>query len=84
MQQQDQAIVPLGRSNAGKTSCCQNTLEYLVATAGSIDDRVTGKSLCVAGRHGLTERGGGGGSELSILQPDTTRKGEAARVAVIL
>lgn len=63
MQQQDQAIVPLGRSNAGKTSCCQNTLEYLVATAGSIDDRVTGKSLCVAGRHGLTERGGGGGDQ---------------------
>ncbi|KAJ7309890.1 hypothetical protein JRQ81_007966 [Phrynocephalus forsythii] len=41
MQQQDQALVPLGWSCAGKTTCCQNALEYLVAVAGSVDDRVT-------------------------------------------
>ncbi|XP_063000028.1 unconventional myosin-XVIIIb [Elgaria multicarinata webbii] len=41
VQRQDQAVVPLGRSNAGKTTCCQNVLEYLVATAGSVDNRVT-------------------------------------------
>ncbi|XP_061459502.1 unconventional myosin-XVIIIb isoform X2 [Rhineura floridana] len=41
MQRQDQTILPLGRSNAGKTTCCQNTLEYLVATAGSVGDQVT-------------------------------------------
>ncbi|NXF32329.1 MY18B protein, partial [Nyctibius bracteatus] len=41
MQRQDQAIVPLGRSGAGKTVCCQSTLEYLVGTAGSVDGRVS-------------------------------------------
>ncbi|XP_039218569.1 unconventional myosin-XVIIIb isoform X2 [Crotalus tigris] len=41
MQRQDQAIVPLGRSNTGKTAACQSILEYLVATAGSVDNRVT-------------------------------------------
>ncbi|XP_033030433.1 unconventional myosin-XVIIIb [Lacerta agilis] len=41
MQRQDQTIMPLGRNNAGKTTCCQNTLEYLVATVGSMDNRVT-------------------------------------------
>ncbi|XP_066466082.1 LOW QUALITY PROTEIN: unconventional myosin-XVIIIb [Tiliqua scincoides] len=40
-QRQDQAILPLGRSGAGKTTCCQNALEYLVALAGSVDNRVT-------------------------------------------
>ncbi|XP_060537758.1 unconventional myosin-XVIIIb-like isoform X3 [Pantherophis guttatus] len=40
-QRQDQAIVALGRSNTGKTTACQNILEYLVATAGSVDSRVT-------------------------------------------
>uniref|UniRef100_A0A8C5SXL0 Myosin XVIIIB n=1 Tax=Laticauda laticaudata TaxID=8630 RepID=A0A8C5SXL0_LATLA len=40
-QRQDQAIVALGRSNTGKTTACQNILEYLVATAGSVDNRVT-------------------------------------------
>ncbi|ETE66062.1 hypothetical protein L345_08161, partial [Ophiophagus hannah] len=39
-QRQDQAIVALGRSNTGKTTACQNILEYLVATAGSVDNRV--------------------------------------------
>ncbi|KAL7986569.1 hypothetical protein Chor_012852, partial [Crotalus horridus] len=41
MQRQDQAIVPLGRSNTGKTAACQSILEYLVTTAGSVDNRVT-------------------------------------------
>ncbi|XP_078521685.1 unconventional myosin-XVIIIb [Lissotriton helveticus] len=41
MQRQDQTIVALGRSGAGKTTCCQNALEYLVGTAGSVDARVT-------------------------------------------
>ncbi|NWH28374.1 MY18B protein, partial [Grus americana] len=41
MQRQDQAIVPLGRSGAGKTTCCQSALEYLVGAAGSVDGRVS-------------------------------------------
>ncbi|XP_077776126.1 unconventional myosin-XVIIIb isoform X4 [Podarcis muralis] len=41
MQRQDQTIMPLGRNNSGKTTCCQNSLEYLVATVGSMDNRVT-------------------------------------------
>ncbi|NXS70785.1 MY18B protein, partial [Pandion haliaetus] len=41
LQRQDQAIVPLGRSGAGKTTCCQSTLEYLVGTAGSVDGTVS-------------------------------------------
>ncbi|XP_054852145.1 unconventional myosin-XVIIIb isoform X2 [Eublepharis macularius] len=41
MQRQDQTIMPLGRSGAGKTTCCQHALEYLAATAGSVDNRVT-------------------------------------------
>ncbi|NXJ60582.1 MY18B protein, partial [Rostratula benghalensis] len=41
MQRQDQAIVPLGRSGAGRTTCCQNALEDLVGTAGSVDNRVS-------------------------------------------
>uniref|UniRef100_A0A670ZYD6 Myosin motor domain-containing protein n=1 Tax=Pseudonaja textilis TaxID=8673 RepID=A0A670ZYD6_PSETE len=40
-QRQDQAIVALGRSNTGKTTACQDILEHLVATAGSVDNRVT-------------------------------------------
>ncbi|NXG62523.1 MY18B protein, partial [Hemiprocne comata] len=35
LQRQDQAIVPLGRSGAGKTECCQRALEYLVAQGAS-------------------------------------------------
>lgn len=42
LQRQDQAIVPLGRSGAGKTTCCQSALEYLAGTAGSVDGRVSG------------------------------------------
>ncbi|NWZ50845.1 MY18B protein, partial [Haliaeetus albicilla] len=41
MQRQDQAIVPLGRSGAGKTTCCQSALEYLVGMAGSVDSTVS-------------------------------------------
>ncbi|XP_075681988.1 unconventional myosin-XVIIIb [Rhinoderma darwinii] len=40
-QRQDQTIAPLGRSSAGKTTCCQTALEYLVDAAGSVDNRVT-------------------------------------------
>ncbi|NXE12255.1 MY18B protein, partial [Lophotis ruficrista] len=41
MQRQDQAIVALGRSGAGRTTCCRSALEYLVGTAGSVDGRVS-------------------------------------------
>ncbi|XP_065424958.1 unconventional myosin-XVIIIb isoform X3 [Chrysemys picta bellii] len=41
MHRQDQAIVPLGRSGAGKTTCCQSALEYLVGVARSVDNRVS-------------------------------------------
>ncbi|KAI6076230.1 Unconventional myosin-XVIIIb [Aix galericulata] len=41
-QRQDQAILPLGRSGAGRTACCQGALEYLVGTAGSVDGTVSG------------------------------------------
>ncbi|NXL15222.1 MY18B protein, partial [Setophaga kirtlandii] len=41
LQRQDQAIVPLGHSGAGRTWCCQRALEYLVGTAGSLDGRVS-------------------------------------------
>lgn len=41
-QRQDQAILPLGRSGAGRTACCQGALEYLVGTAGSLDGTVSG------------------------------------------
>ncbi|KAK2121281.1 Unconventional myosin-XVIIIb [Saguinus oedipus] len=38
----DQSIVALGRSGAGKTSCCEQVLEHLVGMAGSLDGRVSG------------------------------------------
>ncbi|XP_051490414.1 unconventional myosin-XVIIIb [Apus apus] len=41
LQRRDQAIVPLGRSGAGKTETCQSALEYLVGTAGSLEGRVS-------------------------------------------
>uniref|UniRef100_A0A8B9FSS7 Myosin motor domain-containing protein n=1 Tax=Amazona collaria TaxID=241587 RepID=A0A8B9FSS7_9PSIT len=41
LQRQDQAIVPLGRSGAGRTSCCRKALEFLVGSAGSVDGRVS-------------------------------------------
>ncbi|XP_074869174.1 unconventional myosin-XVIIIb isoform X2 [Carettochelys insculpta] len=41
MNRQDQALVPLGRSGAGKTTCCQGALEYLVGAARSVDNRVS-------------------------------------------
>uniref|UniRef100_A0A8I4A376 Myosin XVIIIB n=1 Tax=Callithrix jacchus TaxID=9483 RepID=A0A8I4A376_CALJA len=37
----DQSIVALGRSGAGKTSCCEQVLEHLVGMAGSLDGRVS-------------------------------------------
>lgn len=78
MQRQDQAIVPLGRSGAGKTTCCLQALEYLVATAGSLDNRVTGRggSRGAAGEVGRpdsvwgwgTEQGAGGQGKGGRLQ----------------
>lgn len=41
-QQRDQSIVALGRSGAGKTTCCEQVLEHLVGMAGSMDGRVSG------------------------------------------
>ncbi|KAM8960687.1 unconventional myosin-XVIIIb [Pelodytes ibericus] len=40
-QREDQTILPLGRSSAGKSTCCQNALEYLAEAAGSVDNLVT-------------------------------------------
>ncbi|XP_030073885.1 unconventional myosin-XVIIIb isoform X2 [Microcaecilia unicolor] len=41
MQHQDQTIIPMGRSGAGKTTLCQAALEYLVSMAGSVNGTVT-------------------------------------------
>lgn len=41
-QRRDQSIVALGRSGAGKTTCCEQVLEHLVGMAGSVDSRVSG------------------------------------------
>ncbi|XP_075070551.1 unconventional myosin-XVIIIb isoform X2 [Mixophyes fleayi] len=40
-QRQDQTIMPLGRSSAGKSTCCQAALEYLVDAAGTVNNTVT-------------------------------------------
>ncbi|KAM9194078.1 unconventional myosin-XVIIIb [Dugong dugon] len=40
-QQRDQSIVALGRSGAGKTTCCEQVLEQLVGLAGSVDGTVS-------------------------------------------
>ncbi|XP_063310710.1 unconventional myosin-XVIIIb isoform X1 [Pelobates fuscus] len=40
-QRQDQTILPLGRSSAGKSACCQTALEYLAEAAGSVENLVT-------------------------------------------
>lgn len=44
-QRRDQSIVALGRSGAGKTTCCEQVLEYLVGMAGSVDGRVSGMGV---------------------------------------
>lgn len=41
-QRRDQSIVALGRSGAGKTTCCKQVLEHLVGMAGSVDGSVSG------------------------------------------
>ncbi|GAB1290007.1 Myosin XVIIIb [Apodemus speciosus] len=41
----DQSIVALGRSGAGKTTCCEQVLEHLVGMAGSVDGRVSVEKL---------------------------------------
>ncbi|XP_012499559.1 PREDICTED: unconventional myosin-XVIIIb [Propithecus coquereli] len=40
-QRADQSIVALGRSGAGKTTCCEQVLEHLVGMAGSVEGRVS-------------------------------------------
>lgn len=45
-QRRDQSIVALGRSGAGKTTCCEQVLEHLVGMAGSMDGRVSGMVAC--------------------------------------
>lgn len=47
-QRRDQSIVALGRSGAGKTTCCEQVLEYLVGMAGSVDGRVSVEKLQAA------------------------------------
>lgn len=44
-QRRDQSIVALGRSGAGKTTCCEQVLEHLVGMAGSVDGRVSGMGV---------------------------------------
>ncbi|XP_054450403.1 unconventional myosin-XVIIIb [Pteronotus mesoamericanus] len=40
-QRRDQSIVALGRSGAGKTTCCEQVLEHLVGMAGCVDGTVS-------------------------------------------
>ncbi|XP_049977090.1 unconventional myosin-XVIIIb [Alexandromys fortis] len=47
-QRRDQSIVALGRSGAGKTTCCEQVLEHLVGMAGSVDGRVSVEKLQAA------------------------------------
>ncbi|EGW07183.1 Myosin-XVIIIb [Cricetulus griseus] len=47
-QRRDQSIVALGRSGAGKTTCCEQVLEHLVSMAGSVDGRVSVEKLQAA------------------------------------
>ncbi|XP_008061792.1 unconventional myosin-XVIIIb [Carlito syrichta] len=47
-QRRDQSIVALGRSGAGKTTCCEQVLECLVGMAGSVDGRVSVEKIRAA------------------------------------
>ncbi|XP_037672909.1 unconventional myosin-XVIIIb [Choloepus didactylus] len=47
-QRRDQSIVALGRSGAGKTTCCERVLEHLVGLAGSVDGRVSVEKIHAA------------------------------------
>ncbi|XP_014642519.1 PREDICTED: unconventional myosin-XVIIIb [Ceratotherium simum simum] len=47
-ERKDQSIVALGRSGAGKTTCCQQVLEHLVGMAGSVDGRVSVEKIRAA------------------------------------
>uniref|UniRef100_A0A8D2CQS2 Myosin motor domain-containing protein n=1 Tax=Sciurus vulgaris TaxID=55149 RepID=A0A8D2CQS2_SCIVU len=47
-QRRDQSIVALGRSGAGKTTCCEQVLEHLVGMAGSVDGRVSVEKIRAA------------------------------------
>lgn len=61
-QRRDQSIVALGRSGAGKTTCCEQLLEHLVAMAGGVDGRVSG--IVVSREHVLRVGCRGGWGEL--------------------
>ncbi|XP_025123212.3 unconventional myosin-XVIIIb isoform X2 [Bubalus bubalis] len=47
-QRRDQSIVTLGRSGAGKTTCCEQVLEHLVGMAGSVDGRISVEKIRAA------------------------------------
>ncbi|KAI4557478.1 hypothetical protein MJT46_014157 [Ovis ammon polii x Ovis aries] len=47
-QRRDQSIVTLGRSGAGKTTCCEQVLEHLVGMAGSVDGSVSVEKIRAA------------------------------------
>ncbi|CAH6778729.1 Myo18b [Phodopus roborovskii] len=47
-QRRDQSVVALGRSGAGKTTCCEQLLEHLAGMAGSVDGRVSVEKLQAA------------------------------------
>lgn len=47
-QRRDQSILALGRSGAGKTTCCEQVLEHLVGMTGSVDSRVSVEKLQAA------------------------------------
>lgn len=53
-QRRDQSIVALGRSGAGKTTCCEQVLQHLLELAGSVDGRVSG----AVGERQKAENGG--------------------------
>ncbi|XP_006890529.1 PREDICTED: unconventional myosin-XVIIIb [Elephantulus edwardii] len=47
-QRKDQSIVALGRSGAGKTTCCERVLEHLMGLAGSVDGTVSVEKIRAA------------------------------------
>ncbi|KAM6155724.1 unconventional myosin-XVIIIb [Rhynchocyon petersi] len=47
-QRRDQSIVALGRSGAGKTTCCEQVLVHLVGMAGSVDSTVSVEKIHAA------------------------------------
>lgn len=58
-ERKDQSIVALGRSGAGKTTCCEQVLEHLVGMAGSVDGTVSGMVVSRCHALGVGRTGGG-------------------------